>query len=219
MTEGRQRVLIADDSEVTRFGIRVALEREGFEICGEAADARVAVELALAEKPDICILDVVMPEGGGIRAVREIARKLPEAKIVMLTGSEAGEDVRDALRLGAAGYVLKDENLRQVTKAVRDLVRGERPMSKRAVGDLLDQERLRYRRSELADGRGALLSDREWEVLELLAGGRSEQDVALRLGVDARTISAEASEAERKLDVASREAALELVRGLRAKTL
>jgi DNA-binding NarL/FixJ family response regulator len=87
------------------------------------------------------------------------------------------------------------------------------------VGDLLDQERLRSRRSELADGRGALLSDREWEVLELLAGGRSEQDVALRLGVDAGTISAEASEAERKLDVASREAALELVRGLRAKTL
>jgi DNA-binding NarL/FixJ family response regulator len=219
VTAGRQRVLIADDSEVTRFGIRAALEQEGFEICAEAADAKAAVELAISERPDICILDVVMPEGGGIRAVREIASELPEAKMVMLTGSEAGEDVRDALRLGATGYVLKDENLRQVTKAVREVVRGERPMSKRAVGDLLDQERLRQRRSELADGRGALLTDREWEVLELLAGGRSEDEVGLRLGLETSTIALAASEAERKLDVPSRHAALELVRGLRAKTL
>ena len=212
-------MLIADDSEVTRFGIRAALEQEGFEICAEAADAKAAVELAISERPDICILDVVMPEGGGIRAVREIATELPEAKMVMLTGSEAGEDVRDALRLGATAYVLKDENLRQVTKAVREVVRGERPMSKRAVGDLLEQERLRARRSELADGRGALLTDREWEVLELLAGGRSEDEVGLRLGLETGTISLEATEAERKLGVPSRQAALELVRGLRAKTL
>jgi DNA-binding NarL/FixJ family response regulator len=219
VAEGRQRVLIADDSEVTRFGIRAALEKEGFEICAEAADARAAVELALSERPDICILDVVMPEGGGIRAVREIASQLPEAKMVMLTGSDAGEDVRDALRLGATGYVLKDENLRQVTKAVREAVRGERPMSKRAVGDLLEGERLRHRRSELADGRGALLTDREWEVLELLAGGRSEHEVALRLGVNADTILTETTLAERKLGVESRQDALELVRALRSKSL
>jgi DNA-binding NarL/FixJ family response regulator len=219
VTEGRQRVLIADDSEVTRFGIRVALEQEGFEICAEAADAKAAVELAMSERPDVCILDVVMPEGGGIRAVREIASQLPEAKMVMLTGSEAGEDVRDALRLGATGYVLKDENLRQVTEAVREAVSGERPMSKRAVGDLLEAERLRQRRAELADGRGALLSDREWDVLELLAGGRSEDEVGLRLGLETGAISLEAGRAERKLGVRSRQDALELVRGLRSRTL
>ena len=219
MTEGRKRVLIADDSEVTRFGIRAALEQEGFEICAEAGDARAAIELALSKRPDVCILDVLMPEGGGIRAVREIASRLPEAKMIMLTGSEAGEDVRDALRWGATGYVLKDENLRQVTKAVREAVRGERPMSKRAVGDLLEGERLRNRRSELADGRGALLTDREWEVLELLAGGRSEQEVALRLGVNAAAISTDATLAEHKLGVPSRAAALELVRGLRSESL
>ncbi len=219
MTEGRQRVLIADDSEVTRFGIRVALEQEGFEICAEAADAETAVELALSQRPDVCILDVVMPEGGGIRAVREIGSQLPETKMVMLTGSDAGEDVRDALRLGATGYVLKDENLAQVTRAVQDAIEGERPMSKRAVGDLLGQERLRRRRSELADGRGELLTDREWEVLELLAGGRSEEEVGLRMGLETGTVSLEATRAERKLAVPSRHAALELVRGLRSKTL
>jgi DNA-binding NarL/FixJ family response regulator len=219
VTEGSQRVLIADDSVVTRYGIRVALEQEGFEICAEAADARAAVELALSERPDICILDIVMPEGGGIRAVREIASQLPNAKMVMLTGSEAGEDVRDALRMGATGYVLKDENLRGLTKAVRELVSGGRPMSKRAVADLLEQERLRHRRAELAEGRGALLTDHEWEVLELLAGGHSEQDIALRLGVDADTISTDATAAGRKLGVEDREAALELARGLRSNSL
>jgi DNA-binding NarL/FixJ family response regulator len=219
VTEGSQRVLIADDSEVTRFGIRVALEQEGFEICAEAADAGAAVELALIERPDVCILDVVMPEGGGIRAVREIASRLPETKMVMLTGSDAGEDVRDALRLGATGYVLKDENLAQVTRAVQDAIEGERPMSKRAVGDLLEEERLRQRRSELADGRGELLTDREWEVLELLAGGRSEDEVGLRLGLDPGAIALEATRAERKLAVPSRRAALELVRELRSRTL
>jgi two-component system nitrate/nitrite response regulator NarL len=198
VTEGRQRVLIADDSEVTRFGIRVALEQQG---------------------SDVCILDVVMPEGGGIRAVREIASQLPETKIVMLTGSDAGEDVRDALRLGATGYVLKDENLAQVTRAVQDAIEGERPMSKRAVGDLLEEERLRRRRSELADGRGAVLTDREWEVLELLAGGRSEEEVGLRMGLETGTVSLEATRAEHKLAVPSRHAALELVRELRSKSL
>jgi two-component system nitrate/nitrite response regulator NarL len=219
VTEGSQRVLIADDSVVTRYGIRVALEREGFEICAEAADARAAVELALSERPDICILDILMPEGGGIRAVREIASQLPEAKLVMLTGSEAGEDVRDALRMGATGYVLKDENLRGLTKAIREVARGGRPMSKRAVGELLEDERLRFRRAKVAAGRGALLSEREWDVLELLASGRSEQEVALRLGVDADTISTDATLAEGKLGVESREAALELARELRAESL
>jgi DNA-binding NarL/FixJ family response regulator len=212
-------VLIADDSDVTRFGIRAALENDGFEVCGEAADASAAVELALSERPDICILDIVMPEGGGIRAVREIASQLPEAKVVMLTGSEAGEDVRDALRLGATGYVLKDQNLRALTKALREVLRGERPMSRRAVGDLLEQERLRNRRSKVAGGRGALLTEGEWDVLELLAGGRSEHEVALRLGVDASTILTDATQAQRKLGMPSREDALELVRGLRSKSL
>jgi ATP/maltotriose-dependent transcriptional regulator MalT len=92
-------------------------------------------------------------------------------------------------------------------------------MSKRAVGDLLEGERLRHRRSELADGRGALLTDREWEVLELLAGGRSEHEVALRLGVNADTILTETTLAERKLGVESRQDALELVRALRSKSL
>ncbi len=210
------RVLIADDSSVTRFGIRMALEQAGFEVCAEAADGDAAVELANAERPDLCILDVMMPKGGGIRAVREIARELPGVKILMLTGSEAGEDVRDALRHGASGYVLKDEDLAAITDAARKTVAGETPMSTRAVRDLLNEERVGLRRMGLADGRGSLLSDREWQVLELLAGGRSERDVALRLGIDERAVALLVSSACNTLEVRDRRAALELVRGLQS---
>jgi len=208
------RVLIADDSSVTRFGIRMALEQAGFEVCAEAADGDAAVELANAARPDLCILDVMMPKGGGIRAVREITRDLPGVKILMLTGSEAGEDVRDALRHGASGYVLKDEDLSAITDAARKTVAGESPLSTRAVRDLLDEERVGLRRMGLADGRGSLLSDGEWQVLELLAGGRSEHDIALRLGIDEQAIARMVSSACDTLEVSDRRAALELVRGL-----
>jgi DNA-binding NarL/FixJ family response regulator len=207
---------VADDSAVTRFGIVTALTQAGFDVCAQAADAEAAVELATALRPDVCVLDVVMPKGGGIRAVREIAGELPGTPILMLTGSESGEDVRDALRLGATGYVLKDEDLEQITRAVRAAVAGETPMSTRAVKDLLDEERVRHARSVLAEGRGAALSDREWELLELLAGGRSEREIALRLGTPERELVIEIERAWRKLEVPTRQDALQLVRDLRA---
>ncbi|MGA2924808.1 MAG: response regulator transcription factor [Solirubrobacteraceae bacterium] len=211
------RVLIADDSAVTRFGIRTALEHAGFEVCAEAADGDAAVQLATAQQPDVCVLDVMMPKGGGIRAVREIARDVPSTKILMLTGSEAGEDVRDALRQGASGYVYKDEDLAAITDAVRKTVAGETPMSTRAVRDLLNEERVGLRRMGLANGRGSLLSDREWQVLELLAGGRSDDEVALRLGIEPDAVAGDLSRACDTLEVPDRRAALELVRGLQSQ--
>ena len=211
------RVLIADDSAVTRTMIRGALEDADMSVCGEAADARAAAEVAVSERPDVCVLDVMMPEGGGIRAVRDISRSLPDVPILMLSASRAGDDVMDAIREGATGYVLKETPLPELAEAVRAAATGKGSMSRVAAGELIDQARLREQRTRLADGRGASLSDREWELLELLAGGRSERDVALRLDIEESAVQRGVAEAVRKLDVPDREAALTLVRELRPR--
>ena len=131
-------MLIADDSAVTRFGMRTALERAGVEVVAEAADGESAVELAVRERPDVCLVDMKMPKGGGVHAVREIKRSLPETPVVMLTASESGDDVLAALREGAWGYILKDEDLAEITRAVQSAAAGERPISKRAMRELLE---------------------------------------------------------------------------------
>src|SRR5438105_13019918 len=99
-----RRVLVADHHPVTRAGVRRLLEDHGFEVCAEAGDARGAVEAAQREAPDVCLLNVNMP-GNGIWAARQIAGKVPEASVVMVTSSTADEDLFDALRAGAVGYV------------------------------------------------------------------------------------------------------------------
>jgi len=213
---GTVRVLIADDSAVTLFGVRAALERAGFEVCAEAADCRSAVERAIEERPDVCVLDVMMPRGGGIRAAREISQHLPGTAILMLSSSGAGEDVLSALREGAWGYILKDAQLHALADAVRSAADGERPFSKRAVRELMNEEVVHVRRAGAAEGRGAALSDGEWEVLDLLARRLSTKSVALRLGVGEAEVRAQAAKAVRKLEVDDREAALELVRRMRS---
>ncbi len=210
----RLRVLIADDSAVTRYAVRAALEHADMIVCAEAGDARAAAELAVSERPDVCVLDVMMPEGGGIRALRDISRDLPDVPILMLSASRAGEDVMDAMHEGASSYVLKGSGFDRLAEAVRAAGAGQSPMSRRAVGELIDQARLRDRRGALADGRGASLTDREWELLELLAGGRSERDAALRLGIDETAVGREVAEAVRKLGVPDRDGALAVIRSL-----
>lgn len=213
----RLRVLIADDSAVTRYAVRAALENADMIVCAEAGDARAAAELAVSERPDVCVLDVMMPEGGGIRAVRDISRDLPDLPILMLSASRAGEDVMDAMHQGASGYVFKGTGFDRLAEAVRAAGAGESPMSRRAVRELIDQARLRDRRAALADGRGASLTDREWESLELLAGGRSEREVALRLGIDETAVGRDLAEAVRKLGAADRDGALTMIRSLQPR--
>ncbi len=210
------RVLIADDSAVTRFGIKTTLERAGFDVCAEAVDSANAVELAIETRPDVCVLDVMMPKGGGIRAAREISQSLPETAILMLSSSEAGEDVSSALREGAWGYILKDADLDAVTAAVRSAAAGEQPLSKRVVRELMNEEAVRGRRAAAADGRGAWLTDEEWDVLDLLDRRLSTESVALRLGIGEADVRHAVAEAVRKLGVVDGDAALELVRRMRS---
>src|SRR5918999_5876380 len=120
----RPRTLIADDHVPTRARVRVILEQSGFEVCAEAGNARAAVEAAVRERPDICLLDVNMP-GGGIAAAAEIRARLPETLVVMLTVSSDEKDISESLRAGATGYLLKDMDFAQIPATLRAALAGE----------------------------------------------------------------------------------------------
>ena len=129
------RIVIADDHAPTRAGIRAVLEEDGFAVCGEAASADAAVDLALQERPAVCLLDINMP-GGGIAAAGAISERLPETAIVMLTVSRDDADLFDALRAGAAGYLLKDIDRRQLPEDLRGVLAGEAPLPRGRRGGL-----------------------------------------------------------------------------------
>jgi two-component system, NarL family, nitrate/nitrite response regulator NarL len=121
-------VLVADDHAPTRAGVRSSLEADGFVVCAEASDARGAVEASVRERPDVCLLDIRMP-GSGIAAAASISAKVPETAIVMLTVSHDESDFFDALRAGAAGYLLKDTDPRLLPQLLRAVVAGEGVLS------------------------------------------------------------------------------------------
>jgi DNA-binding NarL/FixJ family response regulator len=116
-------VLLADDHSVVRGGVRADLEELGYRVCAEADDAGGALEAALREHPDICLLDVQMP-GGGIEAAREIARQLPSTRVVMFTISRDDDDIRAAAHAGAVGYVLKDVDLDRLRETLESVAAG-----------------------------------------------------------------------------------------------
>ena len=204
------RVVIADDHPMTRVGVRIALERDGFEICAEADDAATAVEAALRERPDICLLDIQMP-GSGIHAAEEIARKVPEAAIVMLTVSRSDRDLFDALRVGASGYLLKDTDPERLPLALRGVLEGEAALPRHLVALVIEEFRERGRRRPLLKKRGVVLTDREWEVLELMSQGLTTFEIADRLFIEPVTVRTHVSAILKKLHVSSRKEALQLI--------
>jgi DNA-binding NarL/FixJ family response regulator len=206
------RVLIADDHPPTRAGVQAALERDGFVVCAQAADARSAVEGARRERPDVCLLDIHMP-GNGIHAAETIAGELPETAVVMLTVSRTDEDLFNALRVGASGYLLKDIDPARLPLALRGVLEGEAALPRRLVALLIEEfrERKRRRRIPLVGRRGVELTDREWEVLEAMRQGLTTDEIATRLFISPVTVRTHVSAILRKLHVPTREAALELL--------
>jgi DNA-binding NarL/FixJ family response regulator len=212
VSDGRYRVLIADDHPPTRAGVKAALERDGFVVCAQAADARAAIEAARSERPDVCLLDIHMP-GDGIYAAETIASELPGAAVVMLTVSRTDSDLFNALRAGASGYLLKDIDPGRLPLALRGVLEGEAALPRRLVALLIEEfrERKRRRRIPLVGRRGVELTDREWEVLELMKQGLSTEEIASRLFISPVTVRTHVSAILKKLHVPTREAALELL--------
>jgi DNA-binding NarL/FixJ family response regulator len=206
------RVLLADDHPPTRAGVRYTLEAAGMVVCAEAADANGAVDAALRETPDVCLLDIHMP-GSGINAARAITRELPDTRVVMLTVSRDDEDLFEALRAGASGYLLKDMDPDRVPHALEGVLAGEAALPRTLLLRVMDEFRDRgKRRLRLPGGRrGADLSEREWEVLNLLRDGLSTQEIAARLYVSAATVRSHVAAVLKKLRVPDREAAIRLL--------
>lgn len=205
------RVLVADDHPATRAGVRSALEDGGFIVCAEVADGAAAIEAAVRERPDICLLDIHMP-GSGIAAAAEISAQVPETAIIMLTVSQADEDLFAALRAGAAGYLLKDTNPARLPLALEGVLRGESAVPRVLVGRLIEEFRGRERRRRipLVKQPNAKLTSREWEVLELMREGFSTADIADRLYISRVTVRSHIAAILHKLRVPDRRSALKL---------
>lgn len=205
-------VLIADDHPATRAGIRAALEADSFSVCAEVGDAKAAIEVAMRERPDVCLLDVHMP-GNGIAAASRISSVVEETAIVMLTVSRSDHDLFDSLRAGASGYLLKETEPERLPLALRGVLAGEAAIPRTLAARLIEEfrERGRRRKLPLLGTRGVELTSREWEVLDLMRQGCTTEQMAGRLFVSPVTIRTHISSILKKLHVSDREAAINLL--------
>jgi DNA-binding NarL/FixJ family response regulator len=199
------RILIADDHEVARRGIRALLESHpGWEVCGEARDGRETVELARRMKPDLVLLDIGMPNLNGLEAARQILATSPDAAILILTMHDTDHMVREVLRAGARGFVLKSDAGRDLVAAVEALQRQSTFFTNRVSQMVLDGflER-RNHENENEDASSDALTTREREVIQLLAEGKTSKEVAVTLNLSVKTAETHRTNLMRKLDLHS----------------
>lgn len=213
MTDEPIRVVIADDNPRVRSQIRRALEAGGCEVCAEGGSAEEAVTMVREHRPDVALLDIHMP-GNGISAAQQISRSVPQTVVVMLTRSTEDDDLFDALRAGASGYLLKGADPATLPATLRGVLRGEAAMPPALVMRVMQEFRGPSRRKFLRKSAAAdKLSAREWEVMEMLSQGLSTDDVAKRMFVSPTTVRVHVSTVLRKLRVKDRESALRLLGG------
>jgi two-component system NarL family response regulator len=206
------RVLIADDHDRFRRGLRMVLEAdEGIEVVAEAANGEEAVARVEELAPDVVLMDVRMPHQNGIEATRTIRGAFPSTRIVMLTVSDDEDDLFDAVKAGANGYLLKEVSIEEVADAVRAVVQGQSLISPSMASKLISEFGSLARRAEEADASAASvkLSDRELEVLRGVATGLSNEEIAQQLDISPAAVRNHVGNILVKLQLRSRiEAAL-----------
>jgi len=189
------KILLADDHAVVREGLRVLLEREGFLFSGEASDGREAILLCEKNKPDIAVLDLAMPLLNGIDAAREIIKTNSKIKVILLTMHTEDHLVLESLRAGVTGYVLKTRASNELVQAIRAVSKGEmfltQSISRTIVQAFLNKDEVPDR----------FLSDRERQVLQLVAEGKTTKELASILGISAKTAESHRSNIMDKLDI------------------
>jgi len=200
---GVVRILLADDHTVMRAGLRLLLERhEHFEVVGEAADGREAVEIASQQKPDVVVMDVAMPHLNGVEAARQILSRNPDIAIVMLSMHSDESYVLRSLKAGARAYLLKDSAEADLIAAIQAITEG-RSFFSPGVRALLKEDYI-YRLQKFgADDTYELLTAREREVLQLVAEGRSNKEVASLLGLSLYTVETHRTHILQKLNLHS----------------
>jgi DNA-binding NarL/FixJ family response regulator len=203
------RAIVADDDPFARRVIKEALQAGGVIVIAEARNGRQAVELVLYYRPDVVVMDVVMPELDGIVATRRIIKELPDQIVVILTGTDDEEEIGiQALRAGAAGFLSKDLDVAALPRALESARSGEAVISRRMTMRLIEQIR---RTPEGVAGMRPVrspLTPREWEVIDLLRAGRTTEEIAADLVLSTETVRSHVKNLMKKLEVRSREEAV-----------
>jgi DNA-binding NarL/FixJ family response regulator len=206
------RVIVADDHPLLREGVvRSLSETGGFDVVGQGGTAAEAATLAETHRPDIALVDLSMP-GNGLTAVQRICEAAPETRVIVLTVSEADDDVIAALRAGAKGYVLKGVGSAALAEVLRGVANGESYVSPTLAARLLTEMRLRETRSQAPDDPLSQLSQREEEILRLVATGLSNKEVARRVQLQEKTVKHHMTRILNKLQVRNRTEAAILLR-------
>jgi DNA-binding NarL/FixJ family response regulator len=202
----KSRVLIADDHELSRLGLRtMLLPEEDLEVVGEAATGREAVALTRQLEPDLVLMDIRMPDMDGLVATRTIKTELPRTSVLIVTLSEDPDYLLEALRVGAAGYVLKDASRREVVDAMRQVLNGESPLDPKLAAQLI--RRLATQtppKEQPAAKHDDELTQRELDVLRLVAEGKTNAEIAQSLFISAGTVKVHVERIINKLGVSDR---------------
>ncbi|MDV2990050.1 MAG: response regulator transcription factor [Dehalogenimonas sp.] len=178
------KILIADDHAIVRNGLNNVLKDEpDMQVIGEACDGEETVRQALKLKPDVLLLDILMPQGGGLTALANIIDKLPTAKVLILTISDREDDLFKALRYGAHGYLLKEAGINEVVDAVRRIAAGEVILSSQMVANLVSEFRQKSHNGEELN-----LSSREMEVLRYVGEGCTNSEISAKLFISESTV-------------------------------
>jgi two-component system, NarL family, response regulator DevR len=217
MSEGSVAILLVDDHEVVRMGLRTLLERRlGFSVVAEAGTVAEALSAAREARPDVIVMDIRLPDGNGVEACREIRGELPETKVIMLTSYADDEAVYGSIMAGASGYLLKQTRGQNLAEAIERVARGE---------SLLDPsvtEKVLARMRALASGEGdelAALSAQEKKILGLIAEGKTNKEIAGEIFLSDKTVKNYVSSILSKLNLRRRSEAAAFMAERRAKTL
>lgn len=182
------RVLLADDHPLFRDGLATLLRARGMEVVGEASNGLEAVEKARALKPDLILMDVNMPQMGGLEATRLIKTERPETKIVILTVSDDDENLFEAIKSGAQGYLLKSLQSQAFFELLNGVAQGEAPISRGLATKILGEFARHLQQDEVQAANKEDLTEREKEVLRLVAEGSTNRDIATQLNVTENTV-------------------------------
>jgi DNA-binding NarL/FixJ family response regulator len=198
------RVLIVDDHDLFRSGLRNLLEDEGVQIVGEAAAGQEALTIVRELAPDVVVMDLNMPGMGGVEATRHISTIAPLTRVLMLTISDQDNDVIDAILAGACGYLLKDASIQELVSGIRAAARGEALISPHIAAKVLQRIRATSAQPEIEEMIRAELSEREIEVLKLIANGKDNAVIAAELHISPKTVKNHISNILMKLQIDNR---------------
>jgi len=182
------KVLVVDDAPLFKAGLSAALESAGFSVVGQAEDAMTAVMMTKELKPDLVMLDVLMPGMSGVEVVDKIIGASPKSRVVLLTSSESEEDLLSAIKAGARGYIVKSTPFPQLVEAVKSVIDGGAVVSPMMGGKLFDTVAQLLKHRDVVVGRKPTLTGREVEVIQLIADGQTSREIGEKLYISENTV-------------------------------